>query len=224
MQNKKIKIYTVTQVTALIKEVLGNNLPGRLTVTGEITNPTAIGLAVVQDAGELRNPAKEMKLEKVTADPLTIWSAKGLSVFARRELARFPRDKHDRVWRGMMVPENVMRDLLHEFEAEGASELPLTGCTAFTFDHRVAMKYLGSEWTEQVSGSMSSETQARVLVEVLRDEAFDQTVGMAHPNKDNPALPPFEVLSAAKKMSVRYIKRNESGIYRVLVKLHPREE
>ena len=38
MQNKKPKIYTVTQVTALIKEVLGNNLPGRLTVNGEITD------------------------------------------------------------------------------------------------------------------------------------------------------------------------------------------
>jgi exodeoxyribonuclease VII large subunit len=38
MQNKKVKIYTVTQITALIKEVLGNNLPGRLTVTGEITD------------------------------------------------------------------------------------------------------------------------------------------------------------------------------------------
>ncbi|MHC4264880.1 MAG: exodeoxyribonuclease VII large subunit [Planctomycetota bacterium] len=38
MQNKKVKIYTISQVTALIKEVLGNNLPGRLTVTGEITD------------------------------------------------------------------------------------------------------------------------------------------------------------------------------------------
>ncbi|MHC4466034.1 MAG: exodeoxyribonuclease VII large subunit, partial [Planctomycetota bacterium] len=38
MQNKKVKIYSVSQVTALIKEVLGNNLPGRLTVTGEITD------------------------------------------------------------------------------------------------------------------------------------------------------------------------------------------
>ncbi|MHC4757935.1 MAG: exodeoxyribonuclease VII large subunit [Planctomycetota bacterium] len=38
MQNKKPKIYTVTQVTALIKQVLGNNLPGRLTVAGEITD------------------------------------------------------------------------------------------------------------------------------------------------------------------------------------------
>jgi exodeoxyribonuclease VII large subunit len=35
---KPTKIYTVSQVNSLIKEVLENNLPGRLTVTGEITD------------------------------------------------------------------------------------------------------------------------------------------------------------------------------------------
>ncbi len=35
---KRIKIYTVSQVNSLIKEVLANNLPGRLTVNGEITD------------------------------------------------------------------------------------------------------------------------------------------------------------------------------------------
>ena len=39
MQNR-IKIYTVSQVNSLIKEVLENNLPSRLTITGEITNWT----------------------------------------------------------------------------------------------------------------------------------------------------------------------------------------
>jgi exodeoxyribonuclease VII large subunit len=34
----KSKIYTVSQVNSLIKEILGNNLPGRLTITGEITD------------------------------------------------------------------------------------------------------------------------------------------------------------------------------------------
>ncbi|UCE98652.1 MAG: exodeoxyribonuclease VII large subunit [Planctomycetota bacterium] len=38
MQNSKIKIYTVSEVNLLIKEILENNLPGRLTVTGEITD------------------------------------------------------------------------------------------------------------------------------------------------------------------------------------------
>jgi len=38
MQNSKIKIYTVSEVNSLIKEILENNLPGRLTVTGEITD------------------------------------------------------------------------------------------------------------------------------------------------------------------------------------------
>jgi len=37
MQNK-VKIYTVSQVNSLIKEILENNLPGRLTITGEITD------------------------------------------------------------------------------------------------------------------------------------------------------------------------------------------
>ncbi len=37
MQNRA-KIYTVSQVNSLIKEVLENNLPSRLTITGEITN------------------------------------------------------------------------------------------------------------------------------------------------------------------------------------------
>ncbi len=32
------KIYTVSQVNSLIKEILENNLPGRLTITGEITD------------------------------------------------------------------------------------------------------------------------------------------------------------------------------------------
>ena len=35
---KRTKVYTVSQVNSLIKEVLGNNLPGRLTVNGEITD------------------------------------------------------------------------------------------------------------------------------------------------------------------------------------------
>jgi exodeoxyribonuclease VII large subunit len=34
----KSKIYTVSQVNSLIKEILGNNLSGRLTITGEITD------------------------------------------------------------------------------------------------------------------------------------------------------------------------------------------
>lgn len=36
--NSKTQIYTVSQVNSLIKGVLENNLPGRLTVTGEITD------------------------------------------------------------------------------------------------------------------------------------------------------------------------------------------
>jgi len=39
MQNRT-KIYTVSQVNALIKQILENNLPSRLTITGEITNWT----------------------------------------------------------------------------------------------------------------------------------------------------------------------------------------
>ncbi|MHC4458119.1 MAG: exodeoxyribonuclease VII large subunit, partial [Planctomycetota bacterium] len=38
MKNIKTKIYTVSQVNSLIKEVLENNLPGFLTITGEITD------------------------------------------------------------------------------------------------------------------------------------------------------------------------------------------
>jgi exodeoxyribonuclease VII large subunit len=38
MANDKLKIYTVSQLTALIKTALENNLPGRLTVTGEISD------------------------------------------------------------------------------------------------------------------------------------------------------------------------------------------
>ena len=37
MKNRT-KIYTVSQVNSLIKEILGNNLPGQLTITGEITD------------------------------------------------------------------------------------------------------------------------------------------------------------------------------------------
>ena len=37
MQNRA-KIYTVSQVNSLIKQILENNLPGRLTIAGEITN------------------------------------------------------------------------------------------------------------------------------------------------------------------------------------------
>ena len=37
MQNRT-KIYTVSQVNFLIKEILENNLPSRLAIAGEITN------------------------------------------------------------------------------------------------------------------------------------------------------------------------------------------
>ena len=36
--SNRTKIYTVSQVNSIIKEVLENNLPSRLTITGEITN------------------------------------------------------------------------------------------------------------------------------------------------------------------------------------------
>jgi len=38
MANQNLKIYTVSQVNILIKTVLENNLPGRLTVTGQISD------------------------------------------------------------------------------------------------------------------------------------------------------------------------------------------
>src|SRR3972149_4124275 len=38
MANEKVKIYTVSEVTTLIKTVLEGNLPGRLTVTGQISD------------------------------------------------------------------------------------------------------------------------------------------------------------------------------------------
>ena len=38
MANEQVKIYTVSQVTTLIKTTLENNLPGRLTVRGEISD------------------------------------------------------------------------------------------------------------------------------------------------------------------------------------------
>jgi len=38
MQKNRAKIYTVSQVNSLIKEILENALPGRLTITGEITD------------------------------------------------------------------------------------------------------------------------------------------------------------------------------------------
>lgn len=40
---KRTRIYTVSQVNSLIKEVLENNLPARLTITGEITNWSIAG-------------------------------------------------------------------------------------------------------------------------------------------------------------------------------------
>jgi len=36
--HNRMKIYTVSQVNALIKQILENNLPSRLAVTGKITN------------------------------------------------------------------------------------------------------------------------------------------------------------------------------------------
>ena len=38
MPKSDVKIYTVSQVTSLIKQILENNLPGRFNITGEITD------------------------------------------------------------------------------------------------------------------------------------------------------------------------------------------
>ena len=38
MQNSKAKIYTVSEINSLIKGILEKNLPGRLTITGQITD------------------------------------------------------------------------------------------------------------------------------------------------------------------------------------------
>ena len=81
MQNRT-KIYTVSEVNSLIKAILENNLPGRLTITGEITNWSIAG------SGHAYFALKDEKAQL----PCAMWRSKfsrvkfelenGLAVFA----------------------------------------------------------------------------------------------------------------------------------------------
>ena len=92
MANEQVKIYTVSQLTTLIKTTLENNLPGRLTVTGEIS-----GFKIHPPSG---NCYFDLKDEDAILH-CVIWDDKykalkfkpesGLAVFAMGRVSVFPR-------------------------------------------------------------------------------------------------------------------------------------
>lgn len=83
MAQEKTKVYTVSEINSLIKAILENNLPGRLTITGEITNWSIAGsghayFALKDENAQLPAVMWASNFRKVKFQP-----ENGLAIFAK---------------------------------------------------------------------------------------------------------------------------------------------
>lgn len=157
------------------------------------------------DDGWLRNPYKGMEPVK-TGSEFPAAPAVARAVYAQAQVKKFPRSQYPTVWRGMQIPESTVRDIVWSLEhGHPPAEVPLTGCSAFTFFESVASRYTASTWTQEKSAIGS----VPVKLVVKRNDTFDKSIGMWHhafsedkAEKYDKKKPAFEILSTAKGMRV----------------------
>ncbi len=124
-------------------------------------------------------------------------------IYAQEKMEEFSSATHPAVYRGMMLPGGVARTL------KTGDRLPLTGCTAFSFDRSIAEGYATSSWTSQ-----HSEVAAKsVVIELERTAAFDESVAGWHPkfrgSKDGAA---YEIVSGANALEILSVTKEVTGI------------
>ena len=198
-------------------------------------NPTARAAAVYGDHGRFRPLDRWDDGDKVvptspTDEPghaplTTAEQAEGAAryVRAQRMMTAVGRGDHPTVWRGMMVAADAVDAIQAALKApNGSFDLPLTGCTAFSFIKSVAENYAQSAWTQNIAESQHGAERRSVVMHLTRTDGFDASVAGWHPKnrvKDTPAEntePAFEIVSAAKAFRVtRAVLDEEDNVWHV---------
>ena len=127
MQNR-IRTYTVSQVNSLIKAVLENNLPGRLTITGEITNWSIAGSGHVyftlkDEKAQLPCAMWRSKFSRVKFKPengLAVLATGSIDVFSPHGKYQFIVDKLEPA--GVGALQLAFEQMVKRLRAEGLFE------------------------------------------------------------------------------------------------------
>jgi exodeoxyribonuclease VII large subunit len=127
MQNRT-KIYTVSQVNSLIKVILENNLPGRLTITGEITNWSIAGsghayFALKDEKAQLPCAMWKSKFSRVKfklENGLAVLATGSIDVFSPHGKYQFIVDKLEPA--GVGALQLAFEQMVKRLRAEGLFE------------------------------------------------------------------------------------------------------
>jgi 3'-phosphoadenosine 5'-phosphosulfate sulfotransferase (PAPS reductase)/FAD synthetase len=166
-------------------------------------NEVAYTSALTGDHGRFRPTDKNMELVEPGPRPALVKrqpgvfnaqmrEAKRRYLYAQERMNATPRDAEPNLYRGMMLPADVMKVL-----AKG-STIPLTGCTAFSFQSEIAERYSNSSWTMDHSDDASMP----MVITMERDDASDLSVAGWHDHKEDASQPAFEVVSGANALEV----------------------
>jgi hypothetical protein len=142
---------------------------------------------------------------QLTLTPMQRLTGLSRAVKARKGMARFPRSDHPTVFRGMALPLPVLE------AAVAHGHVPLTGCTAFSFDRSVAEHYSSSSWTKDKSGPGPT---VPVIIHMERNQDFDDSVAGWNPKtRDGENRPAFEIVSGIAGMRVKHAERRDNGTW-----------
>tara|TARA_R100000458_G_C8209975_1_gene197768 strand:- start:325 stop:903 length:579 start_codon:yes stop_codon:yes gene_type:complete len=106
--------------------------------------------------------------------------------------------------------------------AEGLKKgdlIPLTGCTAYSFYKHIAEQYSTSDWT---SGK-SEKDSISCMIELERDQEFDDTIAGWHHAYSSKEDPAFEIVSGANAwevLSVESVPSRELAINKMHFQTH----
>ena len=203
--------WTPEEASTKIKEELKESKKGGHWGSADENNSTAKAICIVSDGGKYR-PIDKLKDENYIPefDISEIIEGKKLRNYAQKKIKKFSQEQYPYVYRGMALPEKEIQQLLNN------KELPLTGCTAFTFYDKVATHYSESDWTKD----LSQKGSIPLLIKLKRNDKFDNSIGMWHEKYDDETEtygsgdnPAFEILTGSTKFKIVSLKKNSEGTY-----------
>jgi len=129
--------------------------------------------------------------------PVELIKGAARRVYAQKRIKEVDRTKWPSIYRGMALKG----DILDKLRAGDRKIIPLTGCTAFSFDEGVAEHYSDSAWT----AGLSQDGSEPVVLEVERDDVLDASLS-SWKNDSSGKTPAFEVLTGAAGLVVTSIE------------------
>lgn len=164
------------------------------------TNMTAQMVAGLRYS-EWRPIDQDMKVTPIKIGDSALDTGVKMRGYAQLALEGTPRKQWPTLHRGMMIPLEVAQAI------DVGSEIPLTGCTAFSFYPSIADQYRASKWTARLSAGKGPSVP--VVLTLKRNDKVDDSISMWHPNKgrglsrEGRRDAAFEVLSDLPKVKVK---------------------